>query len=107
MSTVRLDGVPSSSMVSEPRLSAIEPSSMTVTPGAATASPMRPAKAEVFLRLKSPSRPWPMASCNRMPGQPGPSTTGISPAGAGSEPRLTKAWRRASSAAARQVAGSR
>ena len=33
---------------------------------------MRPAKAEVPLRLKSPSRPCPIASCRRMPGQPGP-----------------------------------
>ena len=41
--------------------------------------------AMVFLRLKSPSSPWPMASCSRMPGQPGPSTTVISPAGAGME----------------------
>ena len=34
-----------------------------------------PEKAEVCLRLKSPSSPWPTASCSRMPGQPGPSTT--------------------------------
>ena len=39
-------------------------------------------KAEVFLRLKSASRPWPIASCSSTPGQPGPSTTSISPAGA-------------------------
>ena len=44
--------------------------------------PMRPLKAETFLRLKSPSRPWPTASCSRTPGQPGPSTTVIVPAGA-------------------------
>ena len=43
---------------------------------------MRPANALVFLRLKSPSRPWPIASCSKMPGQPEPSTTSISPAGA-------------------------
>ncbi len=78
-------GVPSSSMVSEPRRCAIEPSSTTVTPGAATRSPIRPEKAEVPLRLKSPSRPWPIASCSSTPGQPGPSTTGISPAGAATE----------------------
>ena len=41
-------------------------------PGAATRLPINPAKADVFLRLKSPSRPWPTASCNRIPGQPGP-----------------------------------
>ena len=76
ISTVRWVGVPSSSMVSEPRRSAIAPSSTTVTPGAATRSPIRPEKAEVPLRLKSPSRPWPTASCSSTPGQPGPSTTG-------------------------------
>ena len=59
------------------------PSSTTVTPGAATRWPSRPANAEVPLRLKSPSRPWPTASCSRMPGQPGPSTTSIVPAGQG------------------------
>jgi hypothetical protein len=49
------------------------------------------------LRLKSPSRPWPMASCSRMPGQPGPSTTVISPAGAGRASRLVSAALTASS----------
>ena len=63
----------------------IAPSSTTVTPGAATRSPIRPEKAEVPLRLKSPSRPWPTASCSSTPGQPGPSTTGISPAGAATD----------------------
>src|SRR5690349_24487476 len=33
-----------------------------------------------FLRWKSPSRPCPTASCSRTPGNPGPSTTVISPA---------------------------
>ena len=33
------------------------------------------------MRLKSPSSPWPIASCSRMPGQPGPSTTSITPGG--------------------------
>jgi hypothetical protein len=51
------------------------PSSTTVTPSAATRSPIRPEKAEVFLRLKSPSSPWPIASWSRIPGQPGPRTT--------------------------------
>ena len=40
-----------------PRRPAMVPSSTTVTPGLATRSPNSPAKAEVFLRLKSPSRP--------------------------------------------------
>src|SRR5258708_36910948 len=35
--------------------------------------------------------PWPIASCSMTPGHPGPSTTVISPAGAGTEPRLTRA----------------
>ena len=56
--------------------------------------PIRPAKARGPLRLKSPSSPWPMASCSRMPGQPGPSTTSISPAGAGLASRATRFWRR-------------
>ena len=85
ISTLRRVGVPSSSIVSEPRRWSIAPSSITVTPGAATRSPMRPEKADVPLRLKSPSRPWPTASCSSTPGQPGPSTTGISPAGAATE----------------------
>ena len=97
ISTVRSVGVPSSSTVSEPRRPAIVPSSKTVTPGAATRSPIRPEKAEVPLRLKSPSRPWPTASCSSTPFQPGPSTTSISPAGQGTASRLTSAWRSASS----------
>jgi hypothetical protein len=64
--------LPSSSTLSEPRRSAMVPSSSTVTPLAATRWPMRPLKALEPLRLKSPSSPWPMASCNKMPGQPGP-----------------------------------
>ena len=39
------------------------------------------------------------AASMKMPGQPGPNTTVISPAGAGIESRLTKAWRSASSTA--------
>ncbi len=105
ISTVRLVGVPSSSTVRLPRRSGSVPSSTTVTPGTAMRLPSRPAKAEVFLRLKSPSRPWPIASCSRMPGQPEPSTTSISPAGAGTLSRLTSAWRSASSTAPRQTAG--
>ena len=58
------------------------PSSTTVQSSLATFWPTRPEKAETCLRLKSASRPWPTASCSRMPGQPGPSTTVISPAGA-------------------------
>ena len=63
----------------------------------ATCWPMRPAKAEVFLRLKSASRPWPTASWSRTPGQPGPRTTSISPAGAAMAP----SWRMAVRAASR------
>ena len=73
------------------------PSSSTVTPLAATRWPMRPENALEPLRLKSPSSPWPMASCSRMPGQPGPSTTVISPAGAGRDSRLVSAAFTASS----------
>ena len=61
---------------------------------------MRPANAELPLRLKSPSRPWPMASCSRMPGQPDPSTTVMLPAGASTASRFTNAWRTASAAKA-------
>ena len=60
------------------------------------AVPIRPAKAEVFLRLKSASSPWPTASCSRTPGQPGPSTTSISPAGASRASSCRIAWRAAS-----------
>ena len=98
MSMVHCVGVPSSSMLSEPRRRARVPSSTTVHSAAATRSPMRLANAEVPLRLKSPSRPWPMASCSRMPGQPGPSTTVMVPAGAGCASRLTSACRTASRA---------
>ena len=48
---------------------------------------MRPANAEVPLRLKSPSRPWPMASCSRMPGQPGPEHHGHRAGGRRHAPR--------------------
>ena len=105
ISTVRFDGVPSSSTVSEPRRSGMVPSSITVTPGEAMRWPSSPAKADVFLRLKSPSRPCPIASCSRIPGQPGPSTTSISPAGAGTLSRFTSAWRSASCTAPCQVSG--
>ena len=67
------------------------PSSSTVTPLAATRWPMRPENALEPLRLKSPSRPWPIASCSSTPGQPGPSTTLISPAFAGRDSRLVSA----------------
>src|SRR5215216_5983772 len=106
MSTLRWVGVPSSSMVSEPRRASIAPSSITVTPAAATRSPMRPEKAEVPLRLKSPSRPWPMASWSSTPGQPGPSTTGISPAGAATDSKFTSDWAKAMSIARFHSAGS-
>ena len=106
ISTVSRVGVPSSSIDSEPRRSGSDPSSTMVIPRAATCSPMRPEKADVPLRLKSPSSPWPIASCNRIPGQPGPSSTVISPAGAATDSRLTSACASASSIARFHVAGS-
>ena len=90
-------GVPSSSMESEPRRPAIEPSSTTVTPGAATRWPILPEKTEEPFLWKSPSNPWPTASCSSTPGQPAPSTTSISPAGQSMASRLTRAMRMASS----------
>ena len=57
------------------------------------------------LRLKSPSRPWPTASCSSTPFQPAPSTTSISPAGQGTASRLTSAWRSASSTCSRHFSG--
>ena len=98
MSTVRCPGVPSSSRVREPRRFGRVASSMTVQAAEATRSPMRPENAEVPLRLKSPSKPWPTASCSNTPGQPGPSTTGMEPAGASTASRLARAWRTASRA---------
>src|SRR5207237_10937965 len=53
ISTLRCDGVPSSSMVSEPRRSASVPSSTTVTPGEAIIWPIRWVNIEVFLRWRS------------------------------------------------------
>ena len=70
--------------------------------GAATCWPIRPLNADVPLRLKSPSSPCPTASCSSTPGQPGPSTTVIVPAGAGTASRLTCAVRTASRTSARQ-----
>ncbi len=98
ISTVSCVAVPSSSTLSEPRRPAIVPLSTTVTLELATCWPISPAKAEVFLRLKSASRPWPTASCSRIPGQPGPSTTSISPAGAATAPSCRIAPRAASRA---------
>ena len=72
---------PSSSTFRLPRRSGMVPSSSTVTPLAATRWPTRPLKVLLPLRLKSPSRPWPTASCSSTPGQPEPSTTAMSPAG--------------------------
>ena len=56
-------------LINEPRLSAILPWSTTVTPFAATRSPIRPANALVPLRLKSPSKPCPTASSSNTPGR--------------------------------------
>src|SRR5947207_3213640 len=94
MSTVRCVGLPSSSMLSEPRRSGIVPSSTTVTPGAATRCPIRFENADVSLRLKSPSSPCPIASCSRIPGHPGPRTTVIVPAGAVERSRVAAALER-------------
>ena len=55
--TLRFDGVPSSSIVIDPRRSGIVPSSITVTPLEATLSPTKPVKVDVSFRLKSPSNP--------------------------------------------------
>src|ERR1700694_2318109 len=57
ISTVRLVGVPSSSIDNEPRRDAMVPSSTTVTPLAATCWPIRPAEAAGFLRVKCPRGP--------------------------------------------------
>ena len=53
--------------------------------------PINPEKADVFFLLKSPSRPCPIASCNNIPGHPGPKTTSNCPAGAGIAFKLTMA----------------
>ena len=59
------------------------------------------------MRLKSPSSPWPTASCSMTPGQPAPSTMSKTPAGAGTASRLTSAWRSASSAIDFQLASTK
>ena len=91
-------GAPSSSTLSDPRRLRMVPSSITVHSGLATCWPIRSLNAETFLRLKSASRPCPTASCSRTPGHPGPSTTVISPAGAGAASNCTMACRTASRA---------
>ena len=58
---------------SEPRFDEMVPSSTTVTPLAATCWPINPENAEVCLRLKSPSSPWPIASCSTYPRRGRPS----------------------------------
>ena len=72
ISTFCCVGMPSSSTLSDPRRLPMVPSSITVQRGLATCWPMRPLNAETPLRLKSASRPWPTASCSRIPGHPGP-----------------------------------
>ena len=52
ISVVRCVGVPSSSTLSEPRRPGIVPSSTTVTPGAATRWPIRPANARHALAVE-------------------------------------------------------
>ena len=59
--------------------------------GAATVSPMRPANTEADLATRSASRPCPQASWNSTPPPPGPTTTGISPLGAGCAVSLVRA----------------
>ena len=63
-----------------------------------TLLPTLPEKVEEPLRLKSPSNPWPTASCSNTPGQPAPNTTGKAPAGASTATKFTNAKRTASSA---------
>ena len=75
------------------------PSSTTVTPWAATRWPSRPAKAEVPLRLKSPSSPWPTASCSMHAGPAGAQHHGPSRRPGRDRVQLAaRAWRSASSA---------
>ena len=62
----------------------------------ATFSPTLPLKTELPFRLKSPSKPCPIASCKRTPGHPEPRITGIFPAGASLESSATRARRMAS-----------
>src|SRR5580698_4853710 len=57
--TVSCVGAPSSSTFKDPRRHGIVPLSITVQPSLATRLPISPANAEVFLRLKSASRPSP------------------------------------------------
>ena len=97
--------MPSSSIVIEPLRFGIVPSSKTVTPGAAIILPIKSLNALVFFLLKSASRPCPIASCNKIPGQPGPKTKSITPAGAGFAWRLTLAILSASEAAFCQTSG--
>src|SRR6184192_4254692 len=68
--TVLCVGWPSSSTFSEPRRHGMVPLSTTVHFSLATRLPTSPAKADVCLRLKSASSPWPTASCRSTPGQP-------------------------------------
>ena len=84
-------------MLRLPLLLSIVPSSIIVTPSLATLRPTKLWKTEVFFRLKSPSRPCPIASCINIAGQPGPRTTFISPAGDGLLFKLVVAIRNASS----------
>ena len=96
ISTFRCVSLPSSSTLSEPRRPPMVPSSTTVQSGLATCWPIRPQNAETPLRLKSASSPCPTASCSSTPGQPGPSTTICSPAGASTASSCTIACRAAS-----------
>ena len=106
ISTVSCVGEPSSSTFSDPRRPSIVPLSTTVTLELATGRPISPLNAEVPLRLKSASSPWPTASCSSTPGHPGPSTTSISPAGAATAPSCRIAPRAASCARLLRALGS-
>ena len=94
MSVVQLVGVPSSSIFSEPRRNGRVPSSTIVQTSDATRFPIKFEKADVFFRLKSASSPWPIASCNRIPGHPPAKTTGMTPAGASTADKFRIASRR-------------
>ena len=69
-----------------------------MTFGAATISPCLPANTEADFSIKSASSPCPQASWKSTPPPPGPTTTGISPLGAGTESNLVTALAAALSA---------
>ena len=96
MSTFRLVGVPSSSMLAEPQPLGMVPSSMAVTKGDAICCPSFPANTEAFLATAVASSPCPQASWKITPPKPLSMTTGIFPAGQGFAPSMVMAIRAAS-----------